>query len=265
MSSIATITSTGVGSGLDVNSIVTALMNVEQRPLTLMQTKGSTLQTEISAFGSLKSQLANLGDVATRLASADNWKNYSATSSDSSVVSATTTAKAAAGEHKLTVSQLAQAQVLASGTFAASTSTVGSGKLSIEVGTTANGAFTPASGKSPVTVTVDSAHQTLAGVRDAINAAGSGVTASIVNGSGGARLVLRSANGAGSSVRMTAADDDGNNTDAAGLRRWPTIRPPPRARAATSARRKRRRTRSSRSMASTSRAPPIRLPMRSRA
>ncbi|NML43415.1 flagellar filament capping protein FliD [Ramlibacter sp. G-1-2-2] len=218
MSSISpTISSTGVGSGLDVNSIVTALMNVEQRPLTLLQSKGSTIQTEISAFGSLKSQLANLGDVATRLAKPDSWKAYSATSSDSSVATVSAGAKAAAGEHTLSVSQMAQAQVLASGTFASSASTVGTGKLTIEIGTTANGAFTAKSGTSPVSVTIDSAHQTLAGVRDAINAAGSGVTASIVNGTGGARLVLRSATGEASSVRISATDDDGNNTDASGL------------------------------------------------
>lgn len=218
MSSIgATISSTGVGSGLDVNSIVTALMNVEQRPLTLLQSKGSTIQTEISAFGSLKSQMASLGDVATRLAKPDNWQAYTATSSDTSVATVSASAKAAAGEHTLSVSQLAQAQVLASGTFASSASVVGTGKLTIEVGTTTNGTFAAKSGTSPVSVTIDNAHQTLGGIRDAINAAGSGVTASIVNGTGGARLVLRSATGEASSVRISASDDDGNNTDTSGL------------------------------------------------
>ncbi|RYZ03097.1 MAG: flagellar hook protein, partial [Comamonadaceae bacterium] len=72
-------------------------------------------------------------------------------------------------------------------------------------------------GAAMSSVTAAAPNNTLAGVRDAINAAKAGVTASIVNGTGGARLVLRTADGADSSVRLTATDDDGNNADAAGL------------------------------------------------
>ena len=214
---MATITSTGVGSGLDVNTIVTSLMSIEQRPLTRLQQREASLQTEVSAFGALKSQLASFGDVAERLAKADTWKPWSATSSDSAVATLTASAKAAAGQHTLTVSRLAQPQVLASGAYASSASVVGTGTLKLELGTTAAGVFTPRSGSTPVEIAIDADHQSLAGVRDAINAAKAGVTASIVTGSGGAQLVLRGADGASSSVRLTAADGDGSDTDAAGL------------------------------------------------
>lgn len=214
---MASISSTGVGSGLDVNTIVTSLMSVEKRPLTLLQNQASAIQTKISAFGTLKGQLGSLADVATRLASAANWNPLRVDSGDSASVTASVATGAAAGAHTLEIQQLAQAQVLASGSFGSAASAVGTGTLTLELGTTADGVFTARSGSTPVTITIGSDKQTLAGVRDAINAARTGVTASIVNGTGGARLVLRGADGAASSIRLTTADDDGNATDAAGL------------------------------------------------
>jgi flagellar hook-associated protein 2 len=213
---LASITSTGVGSGLDVNTIVTGLMSVEKQPLTQLQTRATKLQTQISAFGSLKSQIANLADVATRLATATSWNPMTADSTDATSVTATADTSASAGLHTVAVQQLAQGQVLASKNFAASTTAVGTGTLTLQLGTTTNGTFTPGTAAA-VNVTITSANQTLAGVRDAINAASAGITASIVTGSSGARLVLRTADGAASSVKITAADDDGNATDANGL------------------------------------------------
>jgi flagellar hook-associated protein 2 len=214
---MATITSTGVGSGLDVNSIVTQLMALEQRPLTLLQTKATTIQTQISAFGSLKSQLSNLDTVATRLADPTNWNPLSTSSTDSSAVSASVSSTASAGSYAVEVTQLAQAQALSSTTFASSTSVVGTGQLTLSLGTTAAGVFTPKSGVLPKLITIDSSNQTLGGIRDAINASGAGVTASIVSSGGVSRLVLRSPTGADNSIRLTTTDADGNSTDTAGL------------------------------------------------
>lgn len=211
------ITSTGVGSGLDVNSIVSSLMSVEQRPLYQLQAQASTIQTKISAFGALKSHVSNLGDVAARLATASNWAPLKVESSSATALTATVSSGAAPGRHTLTVGRLAQSQVLSSTAHASSTSVVGTGTLKLEIGKTENGMFTPRSGSTAVAVNITSANQTLAGVRDAINAAKAGVTASIVQGSEGARLVLRGADGAESSMRVTASDADGNATDAAGL------------------------------------------------
>ncbi len=214
---MASVTSTGVGSGLDVNSIVTSLMALERRPLNLLEARAGTIQTRISAFGTLKGQVAALGDLAAKLADPANWNPTRIDSTGSESVTATATSAAVAGKHRLEVQQLAQSQALASGPYAATTSAVGTGSLTIELGTTAAGVFTPRSGAAPVTVTVGAGQNTLAGVRDAINASKAGVTASIVTSGGSSRLVLRGADGADSSVRITAADDDGNATDAAGL------------------------------------------------
>jgi flagellar hook-associated protein 2 len=214
---MASITSIGVGSGLDVNSIVTQLMALEQRPLTLLQLKAATMQTRISAFGSLKAKLSSLDDVATRLADPANWNPLTASSTDSTSVTASAASTAKPGSYTVEVSQLAQAQALSSGSYGSSASVVGTGKFTLELGTTAAGVFTPKSGALPTLLTIDSSHQTLAGIRDTINASSSGVTASIVTSGGTSRLVLRSPSGADSSIRLTATDDDGNSTDAAGL------------------------------------------------
>ena len=214
---MALITSTGVGSGLDVSSIVTGLMSVEKQSLTRLQTQAGSYQTQISAYGSLQGQLSTLADTARRLAAADAWNPMQADSSDSASVGASATSAAAAGAHTVEVQKLAQPQVLATGYLASSATVVGTGTLVLDVGTTSGSTFTARAGTSPVSITIDAAHQTLAGIRDAINAAGAGVTASILTGSAGARLVLRTLEGADSSVRLQVTDADGGSTDASGL------------------------------------------------
>ena len=75
---MATISSAGIGSGLDVDGIVTKLMAVEKRPLTSLQTKASTIDSKISAFGTIKSQLSSLSDAAGALAKAAIWDGKTA-------------------------------------------------------------------------------------------------------------------------------------------------------------------------------------------
>lgn len=212
-----TLSSAGVGSGLDVTSIVSALMSIDQQPMTALQNKATQMQTEVSALGQLKSQLSNLGDVATNLATASTWNPVSASSSDSSSVDVSTDNTASSGQHTVQVQQLASAQVLASGVYSGQYAAVGTGTLQIQLGTTAsNGAFTAGSAAA-VSINITTANNSLSGVCTAINAANAGVTASIVNDSSGARLVLRANQGAANSVKITATDDDGNNTDSSGL------------------------------------------------
>ncbi|HMN77983.1 MAG TPA: flagellar filament capping protein FliD [Burkholderiaceae bacterium] len=113
---------------------------------------------------------------------------------------------------------LARAQSLASQSFAAATAKPGAGTLHIETGTWDSGqtAFTP--GAAPGVDIAVAATDTLADVRDKINAAGAGVTATILTDAGGARLLLRSGTtGLGNAFRTSVTDADGNNADALGL------------------------------------------------
>lgn len=57
---MATVSSLGSGSGLDLSGLLTSLMQAEQIPLTQLQVKEATVQAKISAFGSLKSTLSSL-------------------------------------------------------------------------------------------------------------------------------------------------------------------------------------------------------------
>ncbi|MDE2615210.1 MAG: flagellar filament capping protein FliD, partial [Burkholderiales bacterium] len=188
---MATISSLGVGSGLDVNSIITQLMAIEKKPLTNLQTAGSKIQTQISEVGKIKSAVSTLNDAAAKLASSDFWKTTTGSSS-SSAVSITTSSSASASAYSVQVSSLAKAQTIAAPAVASSTATLGAGTLTIQ---------RAAAGSTPVDVTIDAA-DTLAAIRDKINAAGAGITASILNDGTGVRLMMR-ANATGTDNAFT--------------------------------------------------------------
>ena len=216
---MTTISSAGIGSGLDVENIVTSLMAVERTPLTQMKTEASKIDTKISAYGKIQSYLSALRDAASALTKPATWGDTSAATADAAVVGATGSSTAVAGSYGVSVQQLASMQSLASSAFADSAAVVGEGSLSIELGTWSadQSGFTPKVGATSVSVSV-SASDTLAEVRDKINSSGAGVTASIVTDSSGARLVMRSgATGEANAFRVIVADTDGNSGDAAGL------------------------------------------------
>jgi len=218
------ISSAGIGSGLDVNSIVSSLMAVEKQPLTKLQTVASTMQTKLSAFGQMQSFVSSFRDAAAQLQTASNYAITTATSSDATAVGATSTTTAIPGSYAVSVTALASTQstVSASGQFTAGTDAVGTGSITISLGTWSTGqtSFTPKSGSTDVVIPVGASENTLAGIRDKINAANAGVSATLVTDANGARLALQSsATGASNGFRVSVTDDDGNNTDAAGLSR----------------------------------------------
>ncbi|HWK84453.1 MAG TPA: flagellar filament capping protein FliD, partial [Caldimonas sp.] len=223
-STTGTISSAGIGSGLDVNSIVTSLMAVESQPLTALQTKATTLQTNLSAFGQVQSLVSSLQDAAKPLFDPNSFALTNTSSTDPSSVSSGTSTGAVPGIYSVAVSSLSAGQSLVSqtGQFTDGTSVVGTGSLTIRLGTwnAGNTAFTPQAGSSDITIPIGASADTLAGVRDAINAANAGVSATIVTDASGARLALQSsATGAANGFRISVADADGNNSDAAGLSR----------------------------------------------
>jgi flagellar hook-associated protein 2 len=199
---VTTISSAGIGSGLDVNSIITQLMAVESQPLTDLQTKATTIQSTVSEYGKIKSDVSAMGDLASQLADPTTWNQTTSSSSDPAV-SATTNA-ATAGSYTVEVQKLASVQTIASASQAA-TAPVGAGTLHIELGTWGANqtTFTPNSAATAVDVAV-SATDTLSDVRDKINAAGAGVTALIMTDASGSRLLIRSsATGAASAFRTS--------------------------------------------------------------
>lgn len=214
------LSSPGIGSGLDINGLVGQLMALEQRPLSLLNTKEARFQAQLSAYGSLKGALSSFQSAVAALATPAKFTALKASVADGSVLSASAAATAAAGSYSIEVQTLAQAQKLKSDNFNAITDTVGSGTLTIQFGTYDGGSFTLNPDKPAQTITVASGQSSLAGVRDAINAAGAGVTASIVNDGSGYRLVLASKDsGLANALKISVDDDDGNDTDNSGLSR----------------------------------------------
>jgi len=214
------IQSTGIGSGLDVNSLVTQLMAVERQPEKLLDNKTADYKSKLSAYGSMSGTLASLQTAADGLANLSRLRAVNATVGDTSLATASASASASTGSYSLEVQALAQAQKLKSAAFPSTTSSVGTGTLTFEFGTYSGGSFNPNADKPSVPVTIAAGQDTLAGVRDAINNASAGVSASIVNDGAGQRLVITAKDtGAASALRITVSDSDLQNTDASGLSR----------------------------------------------
>ena len=203
---------------IDVAGIVSQLMTIEQQPLQKLQTELSGLQTKISAWGRVQSALSTLQDASKALYQTDGWTASKAVSGDDATVTASGSS-GASGSYSLTVEALARSQSVASRTFAASDTVVGGGTLTIQLGTlSANGtAFTADPARAAVDITI-AGGSTLAEVRNAINSANAGVTASIMDDGTGKRLMLTSREtGLAQAFEIAVADSDGDNTDTAGL------------------------------------------------
>jgi flagellar hook-associated protein 2 len=204
---MATITSLGIGSGLDLNKMVTQLVAIERQPLTQMQAQASKLQTQVSSFGQISSLLSTLQAASNKLTDATLWSQSAATSSDTGTVSVSGGSGAAAGDYSVVVRGLAASQTLVTGTaYGASTDLIGSGTLTLHLGTwnATQSSFTAKTGSEdmPITVTNTDTVQTL---REKINAANMGVNASIITDASGVRLSLRStATGAENGFSVTA-------------------------------------------------------------
>lgn len=213
-----TLASPGIGSGLDVNSIVKQLMTLENRPLVALDTKEAKLQTRLSAFGALKGALSAFQGSVAALADPAKFNGIAATISDSTLASVSATPAAIAGSHSLEIQTLAQSQKLKSANFATTNTTVGSGTLTIQFGTYSSGTFTLNADKAAQSIVISPSNSSLAGIRDAINQADAGVTASIVNDGSGNRLVIASKDtGVSNALKITTIDSDGNNSDNTGL------------------------------------------------
>jgi flagellar hook-associated protein 2 len=212
----------GVGTNLDVNSIVSQLMALERRPLAALARQESALQAQISAWGRLKGALSSLQAAARDLDSLERFRALKAAVGDSTLASAAAGPGAVPGTHSLEVIALAQQHKLRSDPFASASSAVGTGTLTFQYGTyhSASNTFTLNGAKAAQTLTIGAAQNTLAGIRDAVNAANIGVAASIVNDGGGERLVFTSKDsGAANSLRITVVDGDGTHGDTSGLSR----------------------------------------------
>lgn len=202
-------------NNIDFGSIVTALMQQASEPLTALQTRQSSINSQLQSMASLGNRVSALQSAATDLADTTSFTAYTATTSDGSAVGAQTGSGAIAGHYELQVEELARAQVTASATTTADSNTT----------IVASGGTMTIGGKT-VNITGD---VTLTGLAKAINKTTDiGVTASVVrSGTNAYRLVLtsqttgedgkftvtNSLTGGASAVTFTDTDNDGISGD----------------------------------------------------
>lgn len=178
----------GLVSGLDTATIISKLMELERVPITRLKQKQTALSTKLTVWQDANTRVLALKVKADLLATSSTFDAKTFVSSDETILTGSASAQAQAGTYYLTVNSLARAHQQATQGYADTTTTsVGTGTISIQIG----------SGTAKV-ITVDESNSTLAGLRDAINKAGAGVTASIINDGSGTspyRLIITSNTG----------------------------------------------------------------------
>jgi len=219
---MATISSLGIGSGLDLSTLLANLTTAESQPLVAMQARQTSFVAKLSAYGTVQNALSTLQNAATTLGNPTLFQASKATVGNATVLGASTTAQAAAGNYSVSVTQLAQSQTLiaegqtdaktavGSGTVTFDFGTIGGGTLDATSGTYSGASFAADSSRKAVSLTLDASNNTLEGIRDAINKSGAGVTASIVNDGSNTpfRLVMTSTQtGKASSMRVAVTGD----------------------------------------------------------
>jgi flagellar hook-associated protein 2 len=195
------LTSMGVGSGIDVGTLVTTLVNAKKKPQQDQITSQSALaNTQLSALGQVGAALSALQSAMAPLTDGSAFNARTVSSGDSTVLAASANGSPVSGNYRIVVSQLATSLKASSGAFAGANTKVGTGTLTLAVG-----------GQS-MSLSLDAGNNSLAQIRDAINKASDnpGVSATIVNGSDGAHLVLSGTRtGAANGFTVSSSGGDG--------------------------------------------------------
>lgn len=211
-------------SSIDVTAIVSQLMEVERGPVNKLNKKSASYETQLSVFSTLKGKISSFQSSVKALTDSGSFKSFSANSTNSSALTASAGSTANPGTYTLNVSSLAQSQQLVAAGQATSNSAIGTGTsttISFDFGTITGGTFDngtgtysgasfTSAGAGLQTVTIDNTNNTLEGIRDAVNSANIGVTASIVNDGGASpyRLVFSSkATGVNNSMSVSVSGD----------------------------------------------------------
>jgi flagellar hook-associated protein 2 len=209
----------GIGTTLPISAILAGLLNIDSIPLVNLQNQVTGINTELSAYAQLSLSLSTFQEAVQQLTLPTEFGTLTATSSNTSVLSATAVSGAAVGNESIDVTALAQAQSIATAGQASQSTSLATGNSSSTVtftfGTenaatsTSPASFTANTALASGSITIDSSNDTLAGIRDTINNANLGVTAQIVNNGSTSQLVITSASGASQAVHISVSGDSG--------------------------------------------------------
>ncbi|MET0534938.1 MAG: flagellar filament capping protein FliD [Steroidobacter sp.] len=190
------------GSQIDVQTLVSQLVAAERKPLDDQVARAKTkVTTQISATSALLGAMSSFQGALNGLKTTAAFSSRSTSSTDPTILTASATTSAVPGRYDVVVDRLASAQQISSTAFAqGSTQVVGTGTLNISLGSTS------------FNVNIDGTNNTVADIRNAINAASDnpGVTATLINAADGAHLVLTSSKtGASNPIQVTQSGGNG--------------------------------------------------------
>ena len=201
---MATLTATGIGSGLDINNLLEQIVAAERAPTeNRLNLKEAQIQAKLSAYGTMKGAVSSFQSSLAKLKTSSGFLTNSVTVSNTDVLSASASSIATAGSYSVKVNALAQSHALASVAFGDLDTVIGNGTLTFDFGSTAYNpgtsfaaaddtytSFTGNTERSSKSVVIDNSNNTVEGIRNAINEANMGVKATIVNDGSGYRLLL---------------------------------------------------------------------------
>ena len=164
-----TMSISGLSSGLQTDTIISKYMEIARKPQQALTDRKTKAQQQLMAWQDLNTRVLALQTKCDSIASVAGFQTKTATSSQPDIVDVTASSSATAGTYYVTVNNTAKSHQIASQTFSGLDSAVSAGTIRITVDSTS------------VDVNVDSSNNTLVGVKDAINKANAGVSASVVN------------------------------------------------------------------------------------
>lgn len=198
----------GLITGLDTDSIISKLMQVEQRPIALLQQKEADFQVRLSSYGVLKGAMSKLKSAVEVLKDTSAFQGNKIGTTHEEILTASVNSEAVKGKYSIKVMELAQEEKVMSDSFSSSDTSVGTGALTINVG----------AGK-PIEIEITEDNNTLEDIAQAINDADGDVSAGIIKkDDNNYYLVLSSTKtGTDNTISVTVDDDDGNDSDINGL------------------------------------------------
>lgn len=208
------ISTLGAGSGIDTKTLIDGLVTADREARTTPLTaRSDALTARISALGQVRSSLQTIASSLAARVSSGALGLIPASSDAGIAIERRGAGPAAAFSSAVSVTAIAASQRLVAAPLASAAATVGEGVLTIGFGRRTElggGAFSFAAGPTPsLDITITASNNSLSGLRDAINAAGSGMTASIVSNAGAATLAIRGPDGADNAFVISAAEAPG--------------------------------------------------------
>ena len=215
---MASVSSLGVGSGLDLQTLVDGLVASEQQlRFGRLDTQAALATERISAYGLLKSSVSLFNGSLTSIGNISTFQARTVSSSDPDAFTVSAAVNAALGNYSVEVVEAGESQSLSGSNFVDITNTaissadalIGGGTLIIQQGS-----------QPSFSVTIDSANSSLNAIAAAINTSvdNAGIEASVINADSGPVLVINAADaGSDNEISITVNDVDTNDTDAQGL------------------------------------------------